>query len=210
MTDQTATVDPLRFAAHVSDIVDANDVVAFGIRVISDTEHEVHTVVRDRVPWGTPWDDILGPGWTVKTFDPHDPFPTFDADDNTDVVAAINDGRAFPIEKYEHSMVRYGLIGEASAVDRSWDVGPVGWLIADNEWNLDADQLAEAARSVLEELSYWANGWCWSVNTFTFRMRPTGRYTAGFEPISEWTEVDAFHVGGYFTEQHAIADMGAV
>jgi len=72
-------------------------------------------------------------------------------------------GRAFLFEKYEHGQVRYALQGEASMVDRQWDVSAVaGIIVADDDWGADVD-MKEMARSTLQTFTDWCNGEIYAV-----------------------------------------------
>lgn len=63
--------------------------------------------------------------------------------------------RMFWVERYEHGLVRYALMGESSQVDRRWDVaGGVGVLTVPD----DVPDPESFARSVLEEYTDWCNG----------------------------------------------------
>jgi len=82
---------------------------------------------------------------------------------------AIEEGRAFLIEKYEHGLVRYALIGESSAVDRQWDVsGAIGVMVADGDWGDDVD-LADAARNTLQTYTDWCNGNMYGIVHVTYQ-----------------------------------------
>lgn len=71
---------------------------------------------------------------------------------------AVDEGRAFLFERYEHGLVNYGLRGESSQVDRQWDVTAVaGFMWADDDWGADVD-IKEMARSFLETYTAWCNG----------------------------------------------------
>lgn len=81
---------------------------------------------------------------------------------------ALETGRAFLFEKYEHGQVRYALRGESSMVDRQWDVSPVaGFMWADDEWGPDTN-MEEAARGFLETYTAWCNGEVYGVIRETF------------------------------------------
>lgn len=76
---------------------------------------------------------------------------------------ALDDGRAFLFEHYEHGNIIYALRGESSQVDRQWDVTAVsGFMWADDEWGPDVD-IEQAARDFLEEYTNWANGWVYTI-----------------------------------------------
>lgn len=76
---------------------------------------------------------------------------------------AIDAGRAFLFEKYEHGLVCYALKGESSQVDRQWDVSPVaGFMWADDDWGADVD-IEDAARNFLETFTDWCNGNIWGI-----------------------------------------------
>ena len=80
----------------------------------------------------------------------------------------IENGRCFYIEKYEHGLVRYALVGESSAVDRQWDVtGIAGYMLADDDWGPDVD-LRQAARNTLQTYTDWCNGNIYGVTTVVY------------------------------------------
>lgn len=70
----------------------------------------------------------------------------------------------FLIERYEHSLVRYAPIGEASQVDRQWDVafGVAVFRFTKPETFYDGDptreQLLDIVRAVCDEYTSWCNG----------------------------------------------------
>lgn len=71
---------------------------------------------------------------------------------------ALEAGRAFFFERYEHGVVIYGLQGESSQVDRQWDVTNVaGFMWADDDWDEGVD-IKQAARDFLSEYTDWCNG----------------------------------------------------
>jgi hypothetical protein len=82
---------------------------------------------------------------------------------------ALDAGRAFLFEKYEHGLVRYALRGESSAVDRQWDVSPVaGFMWADDDWGAEVD-IEHAARDFLETYTDWCNGNVWGIVHVVYR-----------------------------------------
>lgn len=89
----------------------------------------------------------------------HDPLQWIGCDEfvQSDARVALDAGRAFLFEKYEHGLVRYALRGESSQVDRQWDVSPVaGFMWADDDWGPDVD-IEEMARGFLETFTSWCN-----------------------------------------------------
>ena len=71
---------------------------------------------------------------------------------------ALDEGRAFLFERYEHGLVRYALLGESSMIDRQWDVTPIaGFMRADDKWGKDAN-LEDMARATLDRYTDWCNG----------------------------------------------------
>lgn len=65
-------------------------------------------------------------------------------------------GRVFWVERYEHSLVRYALMGESSHVDRQWDVAPgVAVIVIPEDFTPPYD---DVARNSLEEYTSWCNG----------------------------------------------------
>jgi hypothetical protein len=107
---------------------------------------------------------------------------------------SIADGRCFYIEKYEHGLVRYALVGESSAVDRQWDVtGVAGYMMADDDWGKDVD-IEQAARSTLEQYTDWCNGTIYGVITVEY-AGPNRQVT---EEESCW---------GYIGDEHARQEL---
>jgi len=103
----------------------------------------------------------------------------------------LEQGRAFLFEKYEHGLVRYALQGEASMVDRQWDVSPVaGIMVADDDWGADVD-LEQAARRTLETFTDWCNGAIYGI--------VHAHYT------KDGTFIDEDSCWGYIGADHALA-----
>jgi hypothetical protein len=128
------------------------------VTAVGDTLHVTYLAVDDD---GGGWTD--GPfadseGAEFHLFDSgHDRDDWIDRHgDDPDIVAAREQGRFFWVERYEHGLVRYALMGESSAVDRQWDVAPAcAYLILDTEWGGD---LAQIARDLLDDYTSWCNG----------------------------------------------------
>jgi hypothetical protein len=100
-------------------------------------------------------------------------------------------GRAFLFEKYEHGLVNYALQGEASMVDRQWDVSPVaGIIVADDDWGADVD-MEKMARSTLRTFTDWCNGEIYAV------------IHAHYDNDGNITDVDT--CWGYIGGEHALA-----
>jgi hypothetical protein len=75
--------------------------------------------------------------------------------------------RMFWVERYEHGLVNYALMGESSQVDRRWDVaGGVAVLTVPD----DVTDPEAFARSVLEEYTDWCNGDVYGVCEQTYAM----------------------------------------
>jgi hypothetical protein len=86
---------------------------------------------------------------------------------------ALDEGRAFFFEKYEHGLVNYALRGESSRVDRQWDVtGFAGFMWADDDWG-DGVDIEQAARDFLETYTAWCNGWVYGVVHCTYEADGT-------------------------------------
>lgn len=118
-----------------------------------------------------------------------------------DLRKAIDAGRAFPVERYEHGMCRYALTGESSAVDRAWDVSRWGVIVFDgDDWG-DTVNFEDMARSILNSYTAWANGsgcgWVVARYNETHRLNDT-------EPLAPTEHDDCY---GYFTAADAEADM---
>lgn len=77
---------------------------------------------------------------------------------------AESSDHVFLVERYEHGLVRYALVGEASQVDRQWDVGVVGLIGIPNDFT-DPEG---AARSILAEYTDWCNGNVYGIVTERF------------------------------------------
>lgn len=75
------------------------------------------------------------------------------------------------IERYEHSLVRYAPLNEASAVDRQWDVamGVAVMIFKPEEWGKDPD-FREIARTICDEYTSWCNGDAYGIITFRRRL----------------------------------------
>lgn len=102
---------------------------------------------------------------------------------------ALDDGRAFFFERYEHGLVRYALQGESSAVDRMWDVtGVAGFMRADGDWGADVD-LEQAARETLARYTDWCNGSIYCIVEAT--------YTGDVDEEGVHQYVDYECVGGF-------------
>jgi hypothetical protein len=87
---------------------------------------------------------------------------------------ALDAGRAFFFEKYEHGLVNYALRGESSRVDRQWDVTNfAGFMWADDEWG-DGVDIKDAARNFLETYTDWCNGCVYGIVHCTYE--PDGTY----------------------------------
>jgi hypothetical protein len=106
----------------------------------------------------------------VKFFDwrgaEMDPCATF-VHPNPTIKAAMDAGRFFWVERYEHGLVNYAPIGESSQVDRQWDVASgVGYIIIDDDWTLEP---IEVARDMLQEYTDWCNGSVYGIVHAEFR-----------------------------------------
>jgi hypothetical protein len=84
-------------------------------------------------------------------------------------------GRAFYFEKYEHGLVNYALRGEASQVDRQWDVTAIaGFMEAADDVTPSADySIEDMARASLETYTAWCNGWVYGVVHCTYEADGT-------------------------------------
>jgi hypothetical protein len=88
---------------------------------------------------------------------------------------AMKAGRAFYFEKYEHGLVNYALRGEASQVDRQWDVTAIaGFMEAADDVTPSADySIEDMARASLETYTAWCNGWVYGVVHCTYEADGT-------------------------------------
>lgn len=110
---------------------------------------------------------------------------------------AIEDGRAFLFEKYEHGLVNYALRGESSQVDRQWDVSPVaGFMWADDDWGKDVN-IEEMARSFLETYTDWCNGNVYGIVHAYF----TDQHGTGWTLLDDETESCWGFIGSEYAER---------
>lgn len=119
-----------------------------------------------------------------------------------DAAKALEAGRAFFFEKYEHGMVRYALLGESSQVDRQWDVTPVaGFLWADDDWGEGVD-LEQAARDFLQSYTDWCNGNVWGIVHVEF----TDQQGLGWSQVGDdetcWGYIGDDHAAEIMKEEH--------
>jgi hypothetical protein len=75
----------------------------------------------------------------------------------------FRDGLDFWIERYEHGQVRYAPTGEASMVDRQWDVAPGVAILRFRPDHgcgdkSDPDGVLNFVRGVCDEYTMWCNG----------------------------------------------------
>jgi hypothetical protein len=71
------------------------------------------------------------------------------------------------IERYEHGLVNYAPLGEASVIDRQWDVasGVAVIRFKHDSWPGVAN-LVEVAREICREYTSWCNGDVYGIITF--------------------------------------------
>ncbi len=123
-----------------------------------------------------------------------------DPDDGT---PAYRQGFDFWIERYEHSLVRYAPTGEASQVDRQWDVaGGVAIMRFrdDHGCGANGDTLG-FVRGICEEYTSWSNGDCYGIVTFE-RSKPDPVPFMEPDDFSDvWTEGDS--VWGFLGYEYA-------
>jgi len=86
-----------------------------------------------------------------------------------------DDPLAFPIERYEHGLVHYGLRDQGDYPDREWDVSFAGYFILgpnliedhaaykQDPWDTvtPEERLQKQITHCLQEYSDWCNGNCW-------------------------------------------------
>lgn len=126
----------------------------------------------------------------------------------SDARKAIDAGRAFLFEKYEHGLVRYALRGESSAVDRQWDVSPVaGFMWADDNWGPDVD-IKEAARGFLDTFTSWCNGDVWGIVHAWFKYEGGDPERADTGWVIDSDE-DVESCWGFIGSEHAEAELTA-
>lgn len=128
----------------------------------TDTElHVTYLAVDDCAP-SNPWDDDEAIEYKIfdRGYDRDEWIDAHNEDPDPDIVQAMEDGRFFWLERYEHGLVRYAPIGESSQVDRQWDVAVgVGWLMLDSDWKASVDNtFLDMARAMCEEYTNWCNG----------------------------------------------------
>lgn len=105
----------------------------------------------------------------------------------------------FLIERYEHGLVRYAPIGEASQVDRQWDVAHGVAVIRFTKPETigpddNPDKLLNFARGICEEYTSWCNGDIYGMIRFELQP-PAGATSTPFlsidEFVPEWVETDS-------------------
>ena len=101
------------------------------------------------------------------------------------------------VERYEHGLVKYALMGESSYVDRRWDVAsgvavlkiePTEWGTAD--WT--QDRYEDAAREWLANYTSWCNGDVYGVVVEEYKREG-----------DTWTQVDHDACWGYVGSDYA-------
>jgi hypothetical protein len=83
--------------------------------------------------------------------------------DDVGTVDWFRPGLDFWIERYEHGLVRYAPTGEASMIDRQWDVAPGVAILRFKENHgcgdpNDPDGVLNFVRAVCDEYTAWCNG----------------------------------------------------
>lgn len=118
---------------------------------MSDGKVLVSYLAQDEVGWDYDWQE--GVEW-IAFDNGHDRDEW--REKNEETYWAENPGRVFWVERYEHGLVRYALMGESSQVDRQWDVAPgVAVIVIPEDFTPPYE---DVARGILEEYTSWCNG----------------------------------------------------